>query len=317
MIRLTLRALLVSGLLLTTAWADTQPHEWYQRMTDAVRHLNYQGVLLYGNQQHWDSLAIEHAVVDGEVLERLRQLTGQPLEQMRRGQMLLAGVANHGRYLHNPLYSFLPDRDLGQYYRFSLEGMDRVAGYPVRQLLLAPQDAHRFGMRLWLEQDTALLLRSDLLDEYGRVLERFQFASLHLDSDVDARLFHSDLPWQSMMDPQEPQDTAVSWQPDWLPPGFERISAHEQGGNIRLQYADGVAVFSLFIDEYSEPVVALEQRWGATAAVVRRVQDEHRGARRVTAVGELPAATLVNIVQSVQPVVTDTAVTAVTEQEAP
>ena len=162
-------------------------------------------------------------------------------------------------------------------------------------------------------------MRSDLLDERQRVLERIQFAQVTIGQPADTDAFSADLPWQSLPAPQGYEQALVSWRPFWLPDGFTLLAAAEHDDTIRLLYADGLAAFSVFIDAQTDLFSSLDRRWGATSAVVRLVQNDQAGARRVTAVGELPAATLEKIIQSVRPAqaATERPVTEDAEQEQP
>ncbi len=296
--------------------AEGTPRDWFERMVQAAREQNYEGVLVYGNQRHWDSMAVRHAVIDGQEYEHLQQLTGAPREQIRQGSVTDCLLDDpdrvHPQPLQNPLHSFLSGHDFSAHYVLTLGDAGRVAGRFARQLWLQPTDSHRYTMRLWVDQKTALLLRSDLLDERHQVLERFQFAHIDIGADIPLASFVPGEHAHRLSAPVVHQHTPVSWSPGWLPPGFEPVAATEHGNVIRLMYADGVAAFSLFIDAMPNPLSAMDQQWGATSAVVRVVrpmaEQDVGESRRVTAVGELPAATLVRIVQSVAPVNTPEAI---------
>lgn len=293
-------------LMLALLWgpfasADGSAYDWFDRMVQAAREQSYSGILVAGNQRHWDSLLVQHTLHNGAEYERLQRLTGAPLEQLRQGEQVFLLTPNNGQPLQNPLHSFLSGPDLREQYELTLGGSDRIAGHFVRLIVLQPKDQHRYAMRLWLEQKTALLLRSELLDERQQVLERVQFAQLEIGSMMPAELFI-----RPDMAPVPPapayQNDAVSWQPNWLPTGFSRLAARQQGDDIQLLFSDGLAAFSVFVDRPAAAIAPLQRRWGATAAVVQQVQDEQGERRRVTVVGELPATTLQQIAGSVQPV---------------
>ena len=48
-----------------------------------------------------------------------------------------------------------------------------------------PRDEDRFGYRLWLDEETRLLLKSELIDAEGNALEIFQFNSIVIGDEVD------------------------------------------------------------------------------------------------------------------------------------
>ncbi|MGB1091199.1 MAG: MucB/RseB C-terminal domain-containing protein, partial [Oceanobacter sp.] len=99
-------------------------------------------------------------------------------------------------------------------------------------------------------------------------------------------------------------EAAKIWGPRWLPPGFSRV-VHSMNAQMptamdRIQtYSDGISAFSLFLDRVKDKKMPdMDQRWGATSAVVR-----HTGKRddkmRVTVVGEIPMKTARSVAKSV------------------
>lgn len=304
-------------LMLALLWgpfasADGSAYDWFDRMVQAAREQSYSGILVAGNQRHWDSLLVQHTLHNGAEYERLQRLTGAPLEQLRQGEQVFLLTPNNGQPLQNPLHSFLSGPDLREQYELTLGGSDRIAGHFVRLIVLQPKDQHRYAMRLWLEQKTALLLRSELLDERQQVLERVQFAQLEIGSKMPASLLVPPAA-EPVAPAATPHDDEVSWQPGWLPAGFSRLTARQQGDDIKLLYADGLAAFSVFVDRPATAIAPLQRRWGGTAAVVQQVQNEAGERRRVTVVGELPVTTLQKIAASVQAV----AAAAAAQQEQP
>lgn len=285
---------------------DQIARHWLERMSEAAHSQNYEGVIVYGDPKHWDSFFIRHANIAGTEYEHLKQLTGAEIELLRRGDEVscshIEGHQQHHAVLNNPLRTVVPHANLNNYYDFLLGDRQRIAGRDARQIVLLPKDEHRFGISLWLDENSALLLRSDLFNFKRQVLERAQFAQIEIGEPIAAEEFTSTLPVHPLLNSLSQADIqAVSWQPTWLPVGFKITAATEQDGAVRIMYGDGLAVVSIFIDEIAGAVPVIQHQWGATSAVVRRVETA-AGVRRVTAVGELPVTTLLTIMQSVQPV---------------
>lgn len=302
-VRFCLTLVALCGAILAQAEGSAQ--QWLQDMAQAARSQNYSGILMYGDPGHWDSMAITHAIIDGVEYEHLQQLTGLPRELLRNqdGTFCLHPDTPdaHHTPLKNPLRSLVPQANLDLHYDFLLGGSGRIAGRYARELRVQPRDQHRYGLRLWLDQETGLLLRSDLLNLQHRVLERVQFAQVAIGAPAQVAEFTLSgeahpLPAAEPL----PELTEVSQLPHWLPPGFELTAAREQPGSIQLLYADGLAAFSLFIDVTDGGMPAIQRQWGATSAVVHQV-NRADGLLRVTAVGELPVATLQQVAASVQP----------------
>jgi sigma-E factor negative regulatory protein RseB len=94
----------------------------------------------------------------------------------------------------------------------------------------------------------------------------------------------------------------TSWRCDDLPPGFRIVSAHREqfpgsgGPVIHLLYSDGLANVSVFIEPVTEPRPVHKSRVGASSSY-----SVQAGQYRVTAVGDVPAATVEQIAASIRP----------------
>ena len=51
-----------------------------------------------------------------------------------------------------------------------------------RVITVSPKDEFRYGYRLWIDETTAMPLKTQLCDGHGRVIEQIVFASLTLSS---------------------------------------------------------------------------------------------------------------------------------------
>lgn len=296
-------------LLLSLSWSvwaqeASTAEAWLARMQEATQKSSYQGVLVFGLNKRWDSLAVKHAFLDGQEYEQLSLLTRAPQEMLRIGKQITCAHAPHEAphaALKNPLQLTIPTTALP--YKLLLGGQARIAGRTAQELLIQANDSDRYNMRLWLDSETALLLGIELIDAQNHILERAQYASIELNAALDKSAFHSQLPSHQQDEaPVVAEPVApVSWQPSWLPVGFYSTFAKQQERSVRLMYSDGIASFSLYVDDAPEAVPTLRKQWGATTAILLQVQQgEER--RRVTAVGELPAKTLEHIAVSVLPV---------------
>lgn len=302
----------------STVFADGSPQDWLERMSRAFREQNYQGILIYGDSRQWETMAVTHGMIDGVEHEKLRHLTGVPREVIRHGQdATCIHPGEHGVPLNStlpaPLQKYGTSASVGDYYDFHLGGVSRVAGQYARELDIMPKDDQRYGYHLWLDQHSGLLLRSDMLDGNGQVLERFQFADVEIGNAIDPSAFEPDGGGHPLAQhPAETQDafsrTDVTphWLPAWVPGGFEMTAAGTLPARgegvlpaLRLMYTDGLAAFTVFIDAVpSDALPEMVSQWGATAAAVR--YRKHEAQRyRITAVGELPPATMVRIASSV------------------
>lgn len=302
-----IRALL---LVLLPLWAladidvSESPQQLLERIVQASSQQNYQGTVVMASATSWQTMTVQHALIEGQEYERLQQLTGLPQEYIQRGAEQICSHADHlplHRPLKNPLRIPAPKLQPDFAYDLSMGTVQRLAGRIVRQLHVQPHDHNRYGLNLWLDQQTGLLLGVDLLDGQQHVLERTHFVEINMAPMLVADDFLPSMPSHSVqvIDAIKTTIAPVSWQPNWLPAGFHLTSAQEQENSIRLMYFDGITAFSVFIDRTAS-VPTLEKQWGATAAVVMPVTYEDQ-VHRVTAVGEVPLETLRQIALSVQP----------------
>ena len=198
----TLHALLFA-LLAGSAVAESppQPRELLDAMSRNFHALDYRGVFTYEQGQTLRSVRIVHAVVDGVEQERLLTLDGEQREFLRRDHPVdcvhpgdqLVRLANSP--LVPPLRLGAGDTSqLGQHYAIEFDGAERVASRRGSRLRISPRDPYRYGMTLVLDDQTSLLLKSEITDGSGRVLERFQFVDVEIGKPVRAADLDAETP---------------------------------------------------------------------------------------------------------------------------
>ena len=188
-----------------------------------------------------------------------------------------------------------------------------MAGRVARRIAVRPRDDHRYGYRLWLDEENALLLRSELLNERGERLEIFQFTTIAFGDSVEERDLESSNEGGSMVTHltlAQEQPTPVSagqmrWHVRWVPDGFTMAAADIRRTPSTLKtvntmmYSDGLAAFSIFVEDMPEKgASSMVSRNGATIAVTHRIDGPDAGAL-VTLVGEVPEQTAHRIAQSI------------------
>lgn len=284
-------------------------------MADTMRSSAYEGTFVYQRPGGIQTLSLVHAVLDGVEHERLTTLSGTPFEVIRIGQEVTcvwpgssdAIVARRPEELlpTQPLANLaeLPDA-----YTAEVIGRERMAGRDAAVLAIRPRDEDRYGYRMWVGSDDHLLLRLDLVGPDDVALERMLFTRLEMQPGLSADRFRPAIDEAEYAEHYSTSargdaGSAPAIRPDRLPAGFRAISHRElsmpDGGPRVLHsvYSDGLASVSVFVESADSDAVALEglTYMGAVHAYGRRVGD-----RQVTVVGELPAATIRRIAESVQ-----------------
>lgn len=279
-----------------------------QAMVDASKTLEYRGRLLYLHGSNISTLELLKGRFEGRDYERLTQLDGQLSEVIRRGDQTVCVHADKSitRLVNRNSVSPLGltnglSKTVPEQYQLLLDGDDRVAGRSAHRLLLLPLDSFRYGYRIWIDQQSSLLLKSELVDGTGMALERLEFISLELspglrveDFSIPASLTERALDSLDVANHPQGQLRLV---PDWVPAGFTlvdrdlRLGGEEHQPVSASTWSDGLAAFTVFVEELENDVWADEvSQMGPTVAISRRV--EGAGGRYIaTLVGEVPALT--------------------------
>jgi len=307
-----LTALLGLGAL-STAQAQDDAQGWLERLGGAAKNVSYQGTFIYRHGGRIETMRIVHRGGPEGEAERLVALTGTPREIIRDERRVTCILPDDGsvvldrRQLANPLAGRGPAdaARLRRSYRVELEDRSRIAGRLAQEIVIKPHDRLRYGYRLWADQESGLLLRSDLLDERGEPIEQIMFTELRIVDSVPAEALQPQLAgegitWQreTAPPPAVADGAAVSaWVVDDLPDGFElvlREVRHIADGGApveHLLYSDGLASVSIYIEKGAgRSNFDGRSRIGALHAYGRVVEGE-----QITVVGDVPAATVARI----------------------
>jgi sigma-E factor negative regulatory protein RseB len=304
--------------------AERSAEQWLDLMNRAFTEASYDGIFSYYSGDDLSTMRVVHTVRDGIQRERLIHLNGAPREIVRTGDEVACILQPGDEIL--ALESSIPSgpfaraftkafEDASQYYAMSLHGADRVANRDAVRLAVMPRDDERYGFHLWLDAETGLLLRSELVDMKGAKLEIFQFATLQVggpisEQDLTPEAHDGALTSHLEIGGSQPQaaQRPIEWQAGWVPDGFtmassdiRRTPSTSQSVNT-LMYSDGLAAFSVFIEAMPQAGAAnLVSRSGATVAVTHVVSaGPDQMHHLVTVVGEIPTATAQRIAQSVR-----------------
>lgn len=300
------------------AWAtDEQTFEqWLQKMHYAAHMLNYTGRFVYQQDRQLSLMSITHAVTKEGEREKLVSLDENGREVIREGDQVTCIMPDSKSVMverGGPKVRFPPtfqinfDQLKGQY-TFHIGKQDKIAGQQARKIVIQPTDKYRYGHNLWVDEKTGLLLKTQLLDENGKLLEQFMFTQITFLDKVPEELLKpratgKEYTWYEAQDTSEPQvkDDAHVWLVQELPRGFvsDMTRYHNMPDKIpveHLVFSDGLASVSVFIekDNKKEPSLVGASRMGAVNAYGRTLDDYH-----ITAVGEVPRRTVRMIGESV------------------
>lgn len=315
-------ALLLLGAWPLAAWAlegETPLHTWLLRVHEASKHRAYTGTFVVSAGGNLASARIWHVCDGTQQVERVEPLSGVPRSIYRRNDQVVtlypgskvAVLETRESLGLFPALLKSPDAStIGAFYNFKVLGTERLAGFEAEAIALTPKDPWRYGYRVWSEKRSGLVLQLQTLDANGRVVEQSAFSELQLDAPVKMAQLVQQMETPAGYRVSRPALRAVT--PDSLGwsltvpvpvPGFRSAGCFNRataGGSadapalpdvMQWIFTDGLATLSLFVEPFDN---RRHQREGATASGgATHIVTRKLGEWWMTAVGEVPAATLI------------------------
>lgn len=292
--------------------------QWLERMGEAMRGRDYVGTFIYMRGDHMETLKVVHRATAAGERERLISLTGAAREVIRSQDRLTCVWPSSGAVYIEPrnkrtaLPVSLPvnGADLMPHYRLDLGETTRIAGRFCQLLKLAPRDEYRYGYRLCIDQQSHLLLLSELRSQDGQVIEKVQFTRMQqpaqiADEWLESVLVEDDFKvYRAQESSHHDMTPDQRWQVKKLPPGFtlhdnsKRIVPVNDAPVQHMIFSDGLASVSVFIAAEDAHWVKQSHLGPRRAGSVNAYTDRVNG-HSVVALGEVPAATVEMIGQSV------------------
>ena len=307
-------ALLASAV---AAVAEDDPLEWLARTDQALATRNYEGVFVHEHAGETETLRVIHRVGPDGVSERLQSMDGSGREVIRKGSQLTCYLPDQRTALMEKtsdaglLLGSLPriNATSAGLYQVTELHKARVSGRSARVIEVLPMDQMRYGYRVWIDEASAMPLKTQLRNSSGEVLEQIVFTDLRLpahiaDSELEPAVDAHNYRWvQHLVDSADARGLSISWEASVLPPGFRlTVDARQvlrSGPVEHLVFSDGLASVSVFVeigraprpDHGSDDAATI----GSSSAYSTVVQGY-----RVTAVGEVPPDTVRAIAQSIR-----------------
>jgi len=290
---------------------------WLQKMAKASRQLNYSGTFVYRHASRSETSRIVHFVNSaGGEFEKLETLDGPAREVIRTNDQVVCYLPESKTVLiekrgKRRFPALLPDHMTGvsENYTVRLSGMDRVAGHDCQVIVLEPRDKLRYGRQFCADAASGLPLRARTFSEKKEPLESFAFTELTIGGSFnrdrvrsnyaaksrDWRVDHSGFPTGEVA-------ANTGWVLTQQPTGFRKLTELKRsiaGRNFMVShivYSDGLAAVSVFIEPLPKARIARSlSHQGAVNIYTRPVADH-----MVTVLGEAPAATVMQIANSLQ-----------------
>jgi sigma-E factor negative regulatory protein RseB len=298
---LQLAGLLSAALSLTAApplrAQAPQPAELLARMAESLQSLEYEGTFVYVHDGRVDAVRVSRTLGPEGPVDRLLTLSGDRREVVReRGELRCltpGGTVSAATDLRRGLLASQPEqlRGLAEHYRFTIAGVDRVAGFDATVLDALPLDAQRYAHRLWLERASGMLLASMLRAPDGAPVEQLAFTELRIRQST----LHGSGTAMADIATAPAAPAPSRWAAPGLPPGFRLVARPPApAGSEHLLYSDGLASVSIYIEPPGGGLLGPSRR-GAVNAFGRALADAH-----VVVIGDLPAPTVAAIAVSLE-----------------
>jgi sigma-E factor negative regulatory protein RseB len=307
-LRTFLLLLLATGQPLAYAGsAHSGPFQWLGEMVRALQDSHYQGNISYRHGDIEQQLRVVHGInSSGGEFDRVVDLSGSEQEIIDQQGILHCRLQQRFSLTHGfdgASKAELPDvinQHLKSSYRLNVEDGGLVAQLMTRQVTVQPRDQLRYGYRFWIAvQEPHLMLRSEMVDVDGTLLEQMAFSSLELLPTTPDKVDESS---QQSSRPVRKAHMMPQWRVAMLPPGFKRQQVEiqqqnsEQGRLEHHTFTDGFASLSLFIETLQQEFEPLESRHGALSMVAKQ-----RGEVIITVIGEVPLVTARIVAETTEP----------------
>lgn len=332
-------------LLATVSGASADPVRqndlnWLQTMAFAAHQTDYSGTFVYQYGDHVETMRITHVVDrDGEH-GRLENLDGPQREVIRHNDQVWCYLGNDKvkvelRQGGREFPALLPEQltMLNENYLVKPAEEERVAGFHAHAIVFKPKDNLRYTHKMWADSASGLLLKSEVLDERGDVIEQYAFTQLSIGGNIDRKWItepptadahargkkNASRIQQSPRETDSPHDgdpqlahglpmmtaspVVSGWKVDALPEGFKKIAEvlrqlrGKDAPVVQMVFSDGLAGISVFIEKSDSDE---DDSAGLSSQGMMQIYSKLVDGHLVTVVGEVPPSTVIQVADSVR-----------------
>ena len=309
--KLTALSLLLGVCGFSFAADNFDPKALLAQMNQATNQLNYEIAFVQTTPVNMESLRYRHLHTNGKTYAQLITLDGVPQEIVQRDSLVSYFQPNSPSFSINsshivdslPAIMRINLDTLVENYDFVNIGRNRVADHVVQTIRILPKDDFRYQYLVFIDESSKLLLRSDMLDREGNLLDQFRVVNMYVGDGLEKLSDYLDgVTFPPLLSENNSPDQKVelTWQPMWLPKGFKLVNKRvEVDGTNRLEsqlFSDGLFSFTMYVSDSiipDEPENAWRQ--GPTT-----IYSESKNNKEVTFIGQLPISTAKRIVQDIQ-----------------
>lgn len=286
------------------------PDEWLARLAQANRHRNFEvSYVLTRPGQEVIPYLWRHAVLDdGTEVEQLNLQNGPGQEMIRIDNVVsvfepdvqpysIYATAIAGPVPADLLYK--PSK-LSEGYQFITIGRTRVSGRAAQQIRIVSRDNNRYNYQLWLDEETGMLLKLNMVDLQGTLLEQVQVTGVNL-TETPPPYFNKINPEAlPMAVAMTPQSRRHEWDVRFLPLGMHEVKRETR----RLALTGQVVEYKLFSDGLVDVSVYVQPAQDSLDSDVLLRNSTNtflsltNGQVQITVIGKIPPATAYEIAHS-------------------
>jgi sigma-E factor negative regulatory protein RseB len=314
----TQRFLLILLLATTTVSAEnTLPNgkEILAKMAQAMHSLNYQGTVAFLRNGKLEPMKYFHATQNGLEQERMLSLNS-PLREIIRdsGKVSCLFKATQHKLIDNRPFehSFLLDLppnldELEALYSIQVVNQENIAMLPTYVLELKSKDQFRYSRKLWVEKNQSLLLKAEVFDLSGKVLEELVFTELEIKDQlafVDNNT--SEAKRASVTNTTQTNFNAAAFTVNQMPQGFHELfftrrTMHNVEQPVdHLILGDGLSSVSVYLEHRdNNPPVKGQENAVQTIGTIN-FYSQSIGTYELTVMGEVPEQTIKLIAEGIK-----------------
>ncbi|AWX13957.1 sigma-E factor regulatory protein RseB [Mergibacter septicus] len=294
-----------------------------QQMTEASEKSNYEIYFSRNTDLADTSVRYRYVNDNGKKYAQLLYLDGVRQEILQRDNIISYFTPHYppfsiqGSHIIDelPAVLYADWNQLAKYYDFIQGGKDRVADHIAYVIRILPKDDFRYQYVVWLDENSGLLLRSEILDRNGNILDQFKVIDLTLSDhlkQIITPLNSLTLPpilslEEERVDNKNTHSTTTTsnppptfnWTPSWLPKGFIELNhAYLPGQDLQESrlYSDGLFSFSIYVT--NKPIPSSFS--GIARTGLNTIYTDNVNGHAVTIIGQIPATTARRVVQDIK-----------------
>lgn len=307
---LFIAVLVINAGLTAVAYAEgsdksqTAALQWLTDMRHAVSSLSYKGEVAYLKDKDVGGFQLYHSTIGGNEKERLFSMNTPRREVIRDAEKVACYypdsksvfVENKPRNRSSLLEIPEDVAQLASHYRFGLQGQEFIAKRQAQVVSIEPLDNFRYARLIWVDTDSKLPIKFEMLDDDGQVLEQMVFTSLNVGeispADLEASSKADSFQWKVNEKQTLPLDT-LDWVLNDVPAGFQMVSytrMKKPPGDRSVDHillSDGFASVSIYIEAAKGEAKEHPRKLGTLNSRTRLIDGF-----QLTVMGEVPARTV-------------------------